>query len=52
MLSQIHIGKEGIFAVHPQITADGDSAKGNWLMYIMLCRPPDLAVAVLAPGDI
>ena len=35
MLSQIHIGKEGIFAVHPQIVVDGDSAKGNWLMYIM-----------------
>jgi hypothetical protein len=34
-LSRIHIGKEGIFAVHPQITVDGDSAKGNWLMYIM-----------------
>jgi ketosteroid isomerase-like protein len=35
MLPQIHIGKEGIFAVHPQITVDGDRAKGNWLMYIM-----------------
>jgi ketosteroid isomerase-like protein len=35
MLSQIHIGKEGIFAIHPQITVDGDRAKGNWLMYIM-----------------
>jgi ketosteroid isomerase-like protein len=35
MLSQIHVGKEGIFAVHPQITVNGDSAKGNWLMYMM-----------------
>lgn len=35
MLSRIHIGKEGIFAVHPLITVDGDLAKGNWLMYIM-----------------
>lgn len=35
MLPQIHIGKEGIFAVHPQITVDGDRAEGNWLMYIM-----------------
>ena len=34
-LSQIHIGKEGIFAVHPQITVVGDTAKGNWLMYMM-----------------
>ena len=34
-LSQIHIGKEGIFCVHPQITVDGDRAKGNWLIYIM-----------------
>lgn len=35
MLSKIHIGKEGIFIVHPQITIYGDEAKGNWLMYIM-----------------
>jgi hypothetical protein len=35
MLSQIHIGKEGIFAIHPIITVDGDKAHGNWLMYIM-----------------
>jgi ketosteroid isomerase-like protein len=35
MLSQIHIGKEGVFAVHPQITVDGDKGTGNWLMYIM-----------------
>jgi hypothetical protein len=32
MLSQIHIGKEGIFMVHPVITVHGDNAKGNWLM--------------------
>jgi ketosteroid isomerase-like protein len=35
MLSQIHIGKEGIFMVHPVITVHGDNAKGNWLMYMM-----------------
>ena len=35
MLSQIHIGKEGIFAIHPLIDVNGDSATGNWLMYIM-----------------
>ena len=35
MLPKIHIGKEGIFVIHPQITVDGDRAKGNWLMYIM-----------------
>jgi ketosteroid isomerase-like protein len=35
MLFQIHIGKEGIFSVHPLITVEGDTAKGNWLMYIM-----------------
>jgi hypothetical protein len=34
-LPQIHIGKEGIFAVHPLISVDGDRAKGNWLMYMM-----------------
>ena len=35
MLSQIHIGTEGIFAIHPLISVDGDRAKGNWLMYMM-----------------
>ena len=35
MLPQIHIGKEGIFTVHPQVTVNGDRAKGNWLMYMM-----------------
>jgi hypothetical protein len=35
MLPQIHIGKEGIFTVHPLIEVDGDRAKGNWLMYMM-----------------
>lgn len=34
-LSRIHNGKEGIFAIHPKITVNGDKAKGNWLMYIM-----------------
>ena len=34
-ISKIHIGKEGIFCVHPLITVDGDKAKGNWLMYMM-----------------
>lgn len=35
MLCQIHIGKEGIFAIHPLITVNGDKGTGNWLMYIM-----------------
>lgn len=35
MLSTIHNGKEGIFAVHPQVSVTGDKGKGNWLMYIM-----------------
>ncbi len=34
-LSLIHNGKEGLFMVHPQITVDGDKARGNWPMYIM-----------------
>jgi len=39
MLSTIHDGKEGIFEVHPVVTVDGDTAKGNWLMYIMYADP-------------
>ena len=41
-ISRMHIGQEGNFAVHPEITVDGDKAKGQWLMYIQFCRPRDL----------
>jgi hypothetical protein len=29
--SRNHIGKEGLYAVHPIIKVDGDKAKGSWL---------------------
>ena len=34
-----HVGKEGDFVVHPRITVDGDTAKGNWLLYMMYFHP-------------
>jgi ketosteroid isomerase-like protein len=34
-LSQTHSGKEGDVCIHPIITVEGDSAKGNWLLYMM-----------------
>ena len=37
-VSTSHVGKEGIFAVHPIIYVDGDSAVGTWLVYFMHIR--------------
>jgi ketosteroid isomerase-like protein len=34
-LSQTHSGKEGDVCIHPIITVNGDTAKGNWLLYMM-----------------
>ena len=33
-----HLGKEGIFVVHPIIHVNGDSAAGTWLAYFMHIR--------------
>ena len=38
-LSKIHCGKEGLFLAHPLITVDGDTAKGEWLLYILYFYP-------------
>ena len=37
-----HIGKEGLFLVHPIIKIDGDKAKGSWLLYIQFALPRKL----------
>ena len=34
-LSVTHAGKEGDVCVHPIITIDGDTAKGDWILYMM-----------------
>jgi len=39
LLSEHHIGKEGLFMVHPIINVDGDRATGKWLVYIQFARP-------------
>lgn len=33
-----HIGKEGLFIVHPIIEVDGDRATGKWISYFMHLR--------------
>jgi hypothetical protein len=38
-LSITHHGKEGDVLVHPEITLDGDKAKGKWLLYMMYSYP-------------
>jgi hypothetical protein len=41
-VARFHIGKEGDFIVHPNITVEGDKAKGNWLLYMMWAHPRTL----------
>ena len=38
-LSITHAGKEGDVLVHPEITLNGDKAKGKWLLYMMYAYP-------------
>jgi hypothetical protein len=37
-ISRIHVGKEGLFVVHPVIAVDGDEATGSWVSYFMHVR--------------
>jgi hypothetical protein len=39
LVSQMHVGLEGNFVVHPIVTVDSDTAKGSWLLYIQFARP-------------
>ena len=39
LLTEHHIGQEGIFMVHPIIEVDGDKATGSWLLYIQFAQP-------------
>jgi hypothetical protein len=41
-ISMTHRGLEGLFVVHPEITAERDRAKGNWLLYIQFSLPRKL----------
>lgn len=38
-LALTHAGKEGDILVQPEITLDGDRAKGKWLLYMMYAYP-------------
>ncbi len=38
-LALTHAGREGDILVHPEITIDGDKAKGKWLLYMMYAYP-------------
>jgi hypothetical protein len=42
LLSEHHIGKEGLFMVHPIINVNGNTAKGSWLLYLQFARPRKL----------
>jgi len=42
LVSEMHVGLEGNFVVHPIVTVDGDTARGSWLLYIQFCRPREL----------
>jgi hypothetical protein len=37
-VSRSHVGREGIFVVHPVIDVEGDRATGTWLSYFMNIR--------------
>ncbi len=41
-ISEMHVGLEGTFVVHPVVSVQGDKAQGSWLLYIQFCRPRDL----------
>ena len=41
-LSDNHIGKEGLYVVHPIIKVDGDKATGSWLLYTQFAQPRKL----------
>ncbi|MBP1736286.1 MAG: hypothetical protein H6Q60_167 [Oscillospiraceae bacterium] len=38
-LSKTHAGKEGDILVHPEITLNGDTAHGKWLLYMNYMYP-------------
>jgi hypothetical protein len=41
-ISEMHVGLEGNFVVHPIVAVQGDSAKGSWLLYIQFFHPREL----------
>jgi hypothetical protein len=45
-ISKVHIGKEGLFLVHPIIKVDGDKAEGSWLLYIQFSLPRKLPIKI------
>ena len=50
-LSFIHIGKEGIYCIHPVISVEGDKAKGRWLNYVHpKYQTPSRAIVHIADG--
>lgn len=39
-LGKGHVGSEGDFVIHPIISVNGDTAEGNWMMYMMYAYKP------------
>jgi hypothetical protein len=39
LTSEHHIGQEGNFMVHPDISVSDDKATGSWLLYLQFAQP-------------
>jgi ketosteroid isomerase-like protein len=48
--SDKHVGKEANLTLHPIITVDGDTAKGNWVIYFITQPDPDETPLQLVQG--
>ena len=35
---------DGHLLVHPMITVDGDSARGNWMLYALIAEPRSMTI--------
>jgi len=48
--SDKHVGKEANLTLHPIITVDGDTAKGNWVIYFITQPDPNETTLQLVQG--
>jgi hypothetical protein len=48
--SDKHVGKEANLTLHPVITVDGDTAKGNWVIYFITQPDPNETTLQLVQG--
>lgn len=48
--SDKHVGKEANLTLHPIVTVDGDTAKGNWMIYFITQPDPNETTLQLVQG--